>query len=143
MADDNKGVENSSGLPNGGAFWAGNIGSAQEANALIERALEAASPNAIFQEPVVIGDTAVITCNELNVGVGVGYGAGGDGEGGGGGGGGGGGSLGRPVAVISIRPDGVKVEPIVDVTKLGIAALSALIALIMARGEVKRTLAGR
>ena len=32
---------------------------------------------------------------------------------------------GRPVAVISIGPDGVKVETIVDVSKLGIAAISA------------------
>ncbi len=129
----------------GASFWARNIGSAQEANALIERALEAASPNAVFQEPVVIGDTAVITCNELNVGVGVGYGGGSDADrqAGGAGGGGGGGSMGRPVAVISIRPDGVKVEPIIDLTKLGIAALSTLIALIMARREVKRTLGGR
>ena len=90
-------------MPNGRPLWMGMIGSAQEANALLERSLEAASPNAIFQEPVIMGDTAVIT----------------------------------------IRPDGVKVEPIVDLTKLGIAALSALIALIMARGQVKRTLAGR
>ena len=131
-------------MPNGRPLWMGMIGSAQEANALLERSLEAASPNAIFQEPVIMGDTAVITCNELSVGVGVGYGGGSDEEGqGGGGGGGGGGSMGRPVAVITIRPDGVKVEPIVELTKLGIAALSALIALIMARGQVKRTLAGR
>ncbi len=143
MADENQAGEGDTGMPNGRAFWAGSIGGAEQANALIERALEAASPNAIFQEPVVLGDTAVITCNELNVWVGVGYGGGGGAEGQGGGGGGGGGSLGRPVAVITIRPDGVKVEPIVDITKLGIAAFGTLLALIMMRGEVKRAISGR
>ncbi|MBN1630162.1 MAG: hypothetical protein JW990_10390, partial [Thermoleophilia bacterium] len=45
--------------------------------------------------------------------------------GGGGGGGGGGGSIGRPVATIIIGPDGVSVKPVFDVTKIGLAALTA------------------
>ncbi len=143
MSEENNGASESN-LPNGQPLWAGAIGSAAEASALLERALEAASPNAVFQEPVIMGDTCVITCSELNVGIGVGYGGGSDESGqGGGGGGGGGGSFGRPVAVISIQPDGVKVEPVMDLTKLGIAAFSTLIALIMARGQAKRSLAGR
>jgi uncharacterized spore protein YtfJ len=44
----------------------------------------------------------------------------------GGGGGGGGTSSGRPVAVISVGPDGVEVEPIVDVTKIGLALLTTI-----------------
>ena len=52
-----------------------------------------------------------------------------------GGGGGGGGSSGRPVAAIVIGPDGVKIEPVVDVTKIGLAAIGAWlsIALLLAR----------
>ena len=34
-------------------------------------------------------------------------------------------STARPVAAIVIGPEGVKVRPIVDVTKLGIAAIGA------------------
>ncbi|MGD9029920.1 MAG: spore germination protein GerW family protein [Anaerolineae bacterium] len=44
----------------------------------------------------------------------------------GGGGGGGGGASGRPVAVISIAEDGVRVEPVVDATKIGLAFFTAL-----------------
>lgn len=43
----------------------------------------------------------------------------------GGGGGGGGGASGRPVAVISVGEDGVRVEPVVDVTKIAIAFFTA------------------
>ena len=42
-----------------------------------------------------------------------------------GGSGGGGGSSGRPVAVIVVGPDGVEVKPIFDVTKFGLAVLTA------------------
>jgi len=31
----------------------------------------------------------------------------------------------RPVAVIIAAPEGVRVEPVVDVTKIGLAALTA------------------
>jgi len=50
----------------------------------------------------------------------------GGGSGGGGGGGGGGYVLSRPVAVIVSGPDGVKVEPVVDVTKIALATFTAL-----------------
>ena len=43
----------------------------------------------------------------------------------GGGGGGGGGSMGRPVAAIVISRDGVEVKPVLDVTKVSLAALTA------------------
>ena len=46
-------------------------------------------------------------------------------EGGGGGGGGGGGAMGRPVAVIVVGPDGVKVKPVLDMTKLALTAIGA------------------
>jgi uncharacterized spore protein YtfJ len=46
-------------------------------------------------------------------------------SGGGGGGGGGGRVLSRPVAIIIASPDNVRVEPVVDVTKISLAALTA------------------
>ncbi len=49
----------------------------------------------------------------------------GSGAGGGGGGGGGGYILTRPVAVIVSGPEGVKVEPVVDVTKVALAFFTA------------------
>ena len=38
--------------------------------------------------------------------------------------------MGRPVAVIAIGPDGVTVKPVVDVTKIGLAALTTVAALL-------------
>jgi uncharacterized spore protein YtfJ len=54
-----------------------------------------------------------------------------DDEAGGGGLGGGGGSHGRPVAVIVIGPNGVRVRPVVDVTKIGIAAVTTWLAMFL------------
>jgi uncharacterized spore protein YtfJ len=57
----------------------------------------------------------------------------------GGGGGGGGTSSARPVAVIKLSKDGkIAVEPIVDVTKLGIAFFTTLGALLMMWSRMKR-----
>lgn len=42
----------------------------------------------------------------------------------GGGGGGGGRTLSRPVAAVVISPNGVRVEPIVDITKVWFAGLT-------------------
>ncbi|MBI5879042.1 MAG: hypothetical protein HZB53_15450 [Chloroflexi bacterium] len=103
---------------------------------LLEKHLDVARVEAVYGEPVVSGDTIVIPAAELFsvVGVGVGGGAGpSSADGGaqehtgyGSGGGGGGRVLARPVAAIVIRPDGVAVQPIVDVTKIGLAALTAI-----------------
>lgn len=54
------------------------------------------------------------------------------------GGGGGGGSSGRPVAVISVGAGGVKVQPIVDVTKIGIAALTTFGSMLIMLGKMRR-----
>ena len=53
--------------------------------------------------------------SEMPGGSGVGYG-----------GGGGGATMGRPVAAITIGPDGVSVEPIVDATKIAIAMFTTI-----------------
>ena len=122
---------------------------------MLQRLLAGADSSAVFGSPVSSGGFTVIPVAEVASGGGFGSGLGfglprmrgertagrmGDAEssggqgtgvfdatvqGGGGGGGGGGGSLGRPVAVIVLKPDGVEIKPVVDVTKLAITALGA------------------
>jgi len=128
---------------------------------LIQKLFETARPTAVFSEPLHAGDYTVITAAEVMAGGGVGYGGGGGtgpaveevevtdetpveaiaeddaepGEGYGVGGGGGGYSFARPVAAITIGPDGVTVEPIVDATKVAIALFTTIgaMALMFAR----------
>ncbi len=100
---------------------------------LIDAFLEKTGVDAVYGPPVKDGDTLVIPMAEVvsTVGFGMGYSGGmtkpgadlnnTDGLGGGGGGYG----FSRPVAVIISSPEGVRVEPVVDVTKLGLAALTA------------------
>lgn len=127
---------------------------------LMGKMIDVARPEAVYAEPVVTGEYTVITASEVTVGMGFGFGAGGgsdidivevedeeadsaetvflpDGSMGGGGGGGGG-SMGRPVAVISVGPNGVHVEPVVDVTKIGLALFTALGAMFMFAGRMRR-----
>jgi uncharacterized spore protein YtfJ len=101
---------------------------------MAERIYSAAQPGAVYSEAVVAGSYTVITASEVTAGGGFGFG---HGQGpadtgqeskqapGGGGGGGGGGSMGRPVAVITIGPEGVTVKPVVDATKIALAAVTA------------------
>jgi uncharacterized spore protein YtfJ len=100
----------------------------------------AARPGVVYSDPVQVGEHTIITASEVISGGGFGFGRGigtaperedeipsdqaNAGTGAGGGGGGGGGSSSRPVAVIQVGPDGVKVQPVVDVTKIGLAALT-------------------
>ncbi len=86
-----------------------------------------ASADAVFGEPVVNGDTTVIPCSESVIGMGMGSGSGpadANGNQTGGGSGGGGGARSRPVAAIIISRDGVRVEPILDITKIVLASLT-------------------
>ncbi len=112
---------------------------------MLEKLFTVAKPAAVYGEPVEAAGRTVITASEVTAGVGVGFGFGGGvsggkepaseeteasaGEdvdvGGGGGGGGGGGASGRPVAVITVSDEGVEVQPVVDVTKLVLAFLTA------------------
>lgn len=95
--------------------------------------IETADVGRVYGEPVQNGEVTLIPAAEvlvgLGFGVGYGYGQGGDeeneGSGGGGGGGGGGRTLSRPVAVVVASPEGVRVEPVIDVTKVALAALTA------------------
>lgn len=93
----------------------------------LSRLVITASADAVFGEPVVNGDTTVIPCSEVAIGMGMGSGGGPVDENGnptGSGSGGGGGARGRPVAAIVITQDGVRVEPIFDITKIVLASLT-------------------
>lgn len=94
--------------------------------------LAAASPESVYQKPIKHGDSIIIPTSELFSVLGFGLGSGSEGgdkgqdsNGGEGGGGGGGGSVHtRPVAVIVSTPDGVRVEPVFDLTKIVVTALA-------------------
>jgi len=98
--------------------------------------LSAANVEAVYGEPVEKDDVVIIPSAEVvslaGFGVGTGYGINEEGEngekqvGGGGGGGGGGRVLSRPVAVIIASPDGVRVEPVVDPTKIALALFTTI-----------------
>ena len=87
----------------------------------------------VFGPPVEAGGRTVIAASAIERAVGFGFGSGYSPDGEGGGGGGGGSATGRPVAAIEISGDGVTVHPIIDPTRLGIAILSALIAIAAGR----------
>ena len=102
----------------------------------MEALFETASVERVYGSPTRRGDYTIIPAAEVLVGAGFGVGFGSgegpadeagevQGSGTGGGGGGGGRTLSRPVAVIVNGPDGVRVEPVVDVTKIGLAAITA------------------
>jgi len=108
--------------------------------------IETANVNNVYGEPILHGDTLIIPAAEVlaAIGFGAGHGSGSGssgnddddnqekndeksntGSGSGGGGGGGGRTFARPVAIIIASPDGVRVEPVVDVTKIALAMFTA------------------
>jgi uncharacterized spore protein YtfJ len=89
---------------------------------LLDKVTAAAQPSVVFSQPIEANGYTVITASEV-VSTG-GFGVGSD-DRGNSGGGGGGFSMARPVASIVIGPDGVKVRPVVDVTKLALAGITA------------------
>jgi uncharacterized spore protein YtfJ len=97
----------------------------------MERFMASADVGHVYDEPIEHGDLVLIPAAEVvaALGFGAGYGSGpheeGEAQGVGGGGGGGGRTLSRPVAAIVVSPEGVRVEPVVDVTKIALAALTA------------------
>jgi uncharacterized spore protein YtfJ len=133
---------------------------------LLEKLIATARPNAVFGPPITGGDYTVISASEVSCGLGTGFGGGGqvgdqpkseaitpEGETSEGlksrhdftpepstgvGGGGGGFSTARPVAAISIGPDGVHVEPVVDVTKIGLAFFTTLGAMALMFSNMRK-----
>lgn len=125
------------------------VKSTEQAAELIGRLFRLAEPGAVFGAPITQGERTIIVASELSVGMGVGFGAGGTAgvegatdaaaaPGAGSGGGGGGFAMGRPVAAVVIEPAGVRVEPIVDPTKLGIAFFTTLGAMFLAWSQMRR-----
>ncbi|MCA9955544.1 MAG: hypothetical protein H6657_15975 [Ardenticatenaceae bacterium] len=121
----------------------------QAANELIGRLFDITSADAVYSQPITVGDHTIINASEYSATLGMGYGGGGgvgpnpdeatqQANGYGGGGGGGGATMSRPVAAIIISPSGVRVEPIVDVTKIAITLFTALGAMAMALRKMKR-----
>jgi len=100
----------------------------------LDKFLTAASVEAVYGQPVEQGENLVIPAAEVLsiAGFGLGLGGGSQGAsqttntGSGGGGGGGGRVLARPVAAIIMSPTGVRVESIVDVTKIVLAVFTSL-----------------
>ena len=121
--------------------------------ALVNRLYDVAEQGSVYSEPSEHHGHTIITASEVSVGLGFGHGFGGGsgvapaegdeeaasvGEGAGGGGGGGGATSNRPVAVISISAAGVRVEPIIDVTKIAIAAATAFGAMGLMLNRMKK-----
>jgi uncharacterized spore protein YtfJ len=101
----------------------------------MEEFLAAADVRVVYGEPIQHEDTMIIPTAEVLCGLGFGVGSGSGtspdnpekpAQGEGSGGGGGGRILSRPVAVIVASPEGVRVEPVVDITKIALAALTAM-----------------
>ena len=126
---------------------------------ILEKLYDVAKPGAVFSEPVVAGEYTIITAAEVTAGAGVGFGWGvmhgtpkdeaaedatqtetkpEPSHGGGNGGGGGGGAGSRPVAVISVGPSGVQIQPVVDTTKIGLALLTTLGSMFFMLARMRR-----
>ena len=107
---------------------------ATRAGDVMERLIESADVAKVFAPPIAHGDRLLIPAAEVFAAAGFGMGSG-SGQvgaragqarrGGGSGGGGGGTTLARSVAVIVSSPEGVEVRPVIDVTKIALAALTA------------------
>jgi uncharacterized spore protein YtfJ len=123
-------------MPEGIDIFIESVANQEKANEIVGRLFETARPEGAFSQPVTQGEYTVITAAEVSVSMGLGYGGGGSietvegegspGHGFGGGGGGGGVTTSRPIAAIEIGPQGVVVEPIIDVTKIVLAFFTAL-----------------
>jgi len=119
------------------------IGSFEEGAELLERLFQVADPGGVYSEPITAEGHTVITASEVTVGMGFGYGGGTGPNGEGGtGGGGGGGAAGRPVAAIIISADGVRVEPIVDPTKIALAMFTAVGSFLLMLGRMSKASRG-
>jgi uncharacterized spore protein YtfJ len=84
--------------------------------------LMSVSADRVFAEPVRIGDRVVIPAASIEFSGGFGFGGDGNSNGGGGGGGH---QAGRPVAIIEAGPDGVRVKPVIDFTRVGLTLAAA------------------
>lgn len=100
---------------------------------VMDHLTETAKVEAVFGQPIEHNDVVVIPCSEVSVGLGMGFGSGpvvassADGKPStSSGGGGGGGATGRPIAIIIMSKDGVRVQPIVDATKVALTTFTTI-----------------
>jgi uncharacterized spore protein YtfJ len=96
----------------------------------ISKLVDAADVGKVYGRAIKQGDVTVVPASEnlmfMGFGVGAGGGADSSGEGSvGTAGGGGGRTLSRPVAILVVTPEGAYVEPIMDPTKIAMAAITA------------------
>ncbi len=94
---------------------------------VLNRLVSNATVDSVFGRPIERDGATIIPCSEIMVGFGMGSGTGPVDEKGnltGQGGGGGGGSQGRPIAVIVMTKEGVRVEPVLDLTKVVLASFT-------------------
>ena len=98
----------------------------------IEEMRDKASVSAVYGEPVEVGEKTIIPVADIKYGFGLGYGEGPAKRDGGEeppassqGGGAGGGVAARPVAVLEITTDGVKVKSVRDEGRIALAGLLA------------------
>ncbi len=91
----------------------------------LDRFLAVPDVGKAFGEPIRQGDTTIVPAAEVMTAMGIGVGFGGGSEDGREGGGGGGTALARPVAAGVAAPRGGRVEPVLDVTKIARAAITA------------------
>jgi uncharacterized spore protein YtfJ len=102
----------------------------ERADQRIRQLVEKSGVNAVFGQPIEKGNMIVVPCAEVFMGLGIGGGTGtgpatergpmGQGEGLGGGGG----TRSRPVAALVVTEKGVQAVPIVDATRVALAALT-------------------
>ena len=115
----------------------------------LDQIQEKASVQAVFGQPVKVGERLVIPIAQVSYGYGLGFGEGGasqtpeenadSGAAGGAGAGGGGGAAARPLAMAEITPEGVHIEPVINeqaVVMAGIA-LAAWSIFWIARAVIK------
>lgn len=99
---------------------------------MMDRFKDIASANTCFGAPIEVGEQTIIPVADVMAGFGAGGGSGegtapddDEGTGSGEGAGGGGFSRSRPVAVVVVAPEGVTVEPVLDVTQIAMAGVAA------------------
>ena len=96
---------------------------------VMTKMIDIANVDAVFGKPVERRDITIIPCCEVSMGGGMGMGSGPAGtpeqknQTVSTGGGAGGGAYSRPIAVIVMTPEGVRVKPILDLNKVVLSAL--------------------
>lgn len=108
----------------------------------MESFIQTADVSRVYGEVLEHEDTLIIPAAEVLAfaGFGAGYGAGGPEESGGEGGGAGGGghTFARPVAVVIADKSGVRVEPVIDPTKIAMTFFTALGFMVATIARMKR-----